>query len=316
MISDPFNKIEGSAHGKKIISLADCLLKNKNKCDEKKYRSILGKLWKAATAGDARKLPTTQRDRMWRAFHALCSSHDFVVECELFLYPALLQNATCRLFNQSFVTRLFENIILFKTTVVPTTVAGSQSEEIEMTVVEENILRYAAGFVPFSLKKQCSKRKTRTDEFRQKIKCLSALGVDDELEKSQTFLEYTRSWIEKQNRGGLFQLNDAGYLFFRAVERHCRKFLQQTCVPNNGSSDIRELVLKDIYNDNVALQHWAHATAGHPSSVSLQVLQMCVKLWVNIRGHAFAANWVEKFKQSQCAGKKKALRKDLKDLTL
>ncbi|CAB4010116.1 Hypothetical predicted protein [Paramuricea clavata] len=198
--------------------------------------------------------------------------------------------------------------------VVPTTVAGSQSEEIEMTVVEENILRYAVGFVPFSLKKQCSKRKTRTDEFRQKMKCLSALGVDDELEKSQTFLEYTRSWIEKQNRGGLFQLNDAGYLFFRAVERHCRKFLQQTCVPNNGSSDIRELVLKDIYNDNVALQHWAHATAGQPSSVSLQVLQMCVKLWVTIRGHAFAANWVEKFKQSQCAGKKKALRKDLKDL--
>ena len=120
----------------------------------------------------------------------------------------------------------------------------------------------------------------------------------------------------KSGGGGLFQLNDdALYLFFRAVERHCRKFLQQTCVPNNGSSDIRELVLKDIYNDNFALQHWAHATGGHPSSVSLQVLQMCVKLWVNIRGHAFAANWVEKFKQSQCAGKKKALRKDLKDLT-
>ncbi len=201
MISDPFNKIQGSVHGRRIISLADCLLKNNSKCDMKKYCSILGKLWKAATAGDARKLPTTQRDRMWRAFHALCSSHDFVVECELFVYPAFT-NATCRLFNQSFVSRLFENIILFKTTVVPNTAAGSQSEEIEMTVVEENILRYATGFVPFSLKKQCSKRKNRTDEFRQKIKCLNALSVDDELEQSQTFLVYTRSWIEKQNRGG------------------------------------------------------------------------------------------------------------------
>ena len=159
MISDPFNKIEGSAHSKKIISLADCLLKNKSKCDEKKYRSILGKLWKAATAGDARKLPTTQCDRMWRAFHALCSSHDFVVECELFLYPALLQNATCRLFNQSFVTRLFENIILFKTTVVPTTVAGSQSEEIEMTVVEENILKICCGFCSFLSEKTVFKEK-------------------------------------------------------------------------------------------------------------------------------------------------------------
>ncbi|CAB3995757.1 Hypothetical predicted protein [Paramuricea clavata] len=219
---------------------------------------------------------------MWRAFHALCSSRDFVVECEHFLYPALLQDATCRLFNQSFVTRLFENIILFKTTVVPTTVAGSQSEEIEMTVVEENILRYAAGFVPFSLKKQSSKRQTRTDEFRQKIKCLSALGVDGELEKSQTFLEYTRSWIEKQNQEGLFQLNDA---------RH-----PGTCFEGYLQ---RQLCFTTL-----------------DTSVSLQVLQMCVKLWVNIRGHAFAANWVEKFKQSQCAGKKKALRKDLKDLTL
>ncbi|CAB4011534.1 Hypothetical predicted protein [Paramuricea clavata] len=223
----------------------------------KSIAAYWGKLWKAATAGDARKLPTTQCDRMWRAFHAVCFSHDFVVDCELFLYPALLQNATCRLFNQSSVTRLFENIILFKTTVVPTTVAGSQSEEIEMTVVEENTLRYAVGFVPFSLKKQCSKRKTGTDDglktrtFGEKIKCLSALGVDDELEKSQTFLEYTRSWIEKQN---------------------------------------------------------GHPGQGTLHLYSLQVLQMCVKLWVNIRGHAFAANWVEKFKQSQCAGKNKTLK--------
>ncbi len=111
-------------------------------------------------------------------------------------------------------------------------------------------------------------------------------------------------------------MNDAAYLFFRSVERHCRKFLQQTCVPNSGCSDIRELVSKDIYNDKVTLQHWAYATTEHPSSVSLQVLQMCVKLWVNTRGHAFAANWVENFKQLQGAGKKKALRKDLKDLTL
>ena len=62
LILDPFNKIQGCEHGKTIISLADCLLKNK--CDMKKYNSILGKLWKAATAGDTRKLPTTQRDKM------------------------------------------------------------------------------------------------------------------------------------------------------------------------------------------------------------------------------------------------------------
>ena len=213
LILDSFNKIQGSEHGKRIISLADCLLKNKSKCDMKKYNSILGKLWKAATAGDARKLATTQRERMWRAFHALCSSYDYIVECELFVYPALSENATCMLFNQSFVTKLFENIIFFKTTVVPTTATGSHSEEIEMTVVGVNIIRYAAGFVPFSLKKQCAKRKTRTDDMKQKIKCLNALGVDDELEQSQTFLEYTKSWTEKQNRGGLFQLNDATYLF-------------------------------------------------------------------------------------------------------
>ena len=87
-------------------------------------------------------------------------------------------------------------------------------------------------------------------------------------------------------------------------------------MPNCGSLDIWELIMKDVYTDKVALQHWVCATTGHPSSVSLQVLQMCVKLWVNIRGHAFAANWVEKFKQLQGAGKQKALRKDLKNLAL
>lgn len=111
-------------------------------CDMKTYNSILGKLWRAATAGDARKLQTTQRVRIWRAFYALCFSHDFIVECELIGHS---ENATCTLICLKI---LFSS----KPNVVPTIVTGSLSEEIAMTVVEEDILRDAAVFVFFSEK--------------------------------------------------------------------------------------------------------------------------------------------------------------------
>ncbi len=63
-----------------------------------------------------------------------------------------------------------------------------------------------------------------------------------------------------------------------------------------------------------ALEYWTKATADYSATVSVSVMQMCVKLWVNVRGHAFASNWIEQFKQAQKTEQstKKALRKSLK----
>ena len=66
------------------------------------------------------------------------------------------------------------------------------------------------------------------------------------------------------------------------------------------------------------MEYWAQATAGRDTSVSAQVMEMCVKLWINIRAYAFASNWIEQYKhiENKEAVKKKSLRKGLKNIEI
>ena len=306
--NDPFNKIQGSKHGPEFISSAESLLQNHAIYDVAKFCKILDKLWKAVTSGDKSKVPSNQREKMWKAYHVLCTDPKFIEEVTAYL---TVRSQT--FFVQSLIRKLFEKIVQRKS-VLPS--SDTDLHHSQISPIEENILRYAAGFVPFSLKKHCMKRESHNIEYEEKIKCLNSIGVSNEIEHSQDFLEYTQSWLKKQNRGGLFMLNNDGYQFFKAVECHCRKYFQQKCV--KGVSDIRLPVINAVFRDKVALEHWKKATVGRDSAVSDQVMRMCIKLWINIRGHAFAVNYIEKFKNLQTAqaSKKKALRKDLKSMKL
>ena len=81
------------------------------------------------------------------------------------------------------------------------------SDEVKTPPVEDNILRDAAGFVPFSLKRQCMKGQFSDLHYNEKIACLNSISVSNEVGNTQAFLDYTKSWLEKQNRGGLLQLS-------------------------------------------------------------------------------------------------------------
>ena len=310
--NDPFNKIQGSQHGPELISSAESMLQNLAICDVAKFHKILDKLWKAVTSGDESKVPTNQREKMWKAYHLLCTDPKFIEEVTAYL------TVHCQtFFVQSLIRKLFEKIVQRKSA-LPSLYTSSDSDfhHSQISPIEENILRYAAGFVPFSLKKHCMKRESPSIEYEEKIKCLNSIGVSNEIEHSQDFLQYTQSWLRKQNRGGLFMLNNDGYQFFKTVEGHCRKYFQQKFV--KGASDIRLPVINAVFRDKVALEHWQKATVGQDSVVSYQVMRMCIKLWINIGEHVFAMNYIEKFKNLQKAeaSKKKALRKDLKSIKL
>ena len=55
------------------------------------------------------------------------------------------------------------------------------------------------------------------------IECLSAMAVNGD---ESNFLEYTTKWIGIVNRGGLFEINDTTYMFFKEIElKVCRHLL-------------------------------------------------------------------------------------------
>ena len=89
--------------------------------------------------------------------------------------------------------------------------AATSSQSLELPSDELNALRYACGYVPYALLKWYEKRSSnKYDEF---IECLGEMAVHSDV-GSEDFLSYTREWLEKVNRGGLFPLNDETFVFF------------------------------------------------------------------------------------------------------
>ena len=86
------------------------------------------------------------------------------------------------LLSQHVSHRLFEEILRSHASLTE----GSETSQRPLTAGEANALRYAAGYVPFSLKKKLSHRL----EF---ARCLDQLGVSGD---GDTYLEYTKKWIE------------------------------------------------------------------------------------------------------------------------
>ena len=123
------------------------------------------------------------------------------------LWDALFKDLSCSvskadevaLLTQHINEKLFERVVTQQATVEP-----SEVEVPPLSENEANVLRYAAGYVPFVLKKKLSNR----PEF---IKFLSTLAVEGE---QSDYLGYTRRWVDLVDRGGLFRVNDQLYTFF------------------------------------------------------------------------------------------------------
>ena len=69
----------------------------------------------------------------------------------------------------------------------------------KLTEDEENVIRYAAGYVALKLLK---KYEVSIPEY---VECLSTMAVAGD---DSSMLEYTSEWTRQVNCGGLFEVND------------------------------------------------------------------------------------------------------------
>ena len=68
-----------------------------------------------------------------------------------------------------------------------------------MTIDEEKIIRYVCGFVGMKLHDRFIKQHgNKAAEF---VECIDHMHV---VGPASSFLDYTREWVDKVNRGGLF----------------------------------------------------------------------------------------------------------------
>ena len=69
---------------------------------------------------------------------------------------------------------------------------------------------------------------------------MAVLGDD------QSYYAYTKEWTSIANRGGLFEVNDTCFLFFRLVELKTQRHLPQLL----SQQSTKEAVMKSIEEDD------------------------------------------------------------------
>ena len=148
---------------------------------------------------------SSKREKLWCLFH----------QARLLTLPEIWERLLRALdipydddlLQQSANKELFEMILQaqFSVSTSSQSCAATSSQSLELPSDELNALRYACGYVPYALLKRYEKRSSnKYDEF---IECLGEMAVHSDV-GSEDFLSYTREWLEKVNRGGLFPLND------------------------------------------------------------------------------------------------------------
>ena len=191
---------------------------------------------------------TVKREKSGSAFHQLRVVHlpsiwnKFLSFIIIDSYDPLLEQPV----NQ----KLFEMILGVEFSSVGPPVATTK--ESSMGKDELNALRYAGGFVPHSLLKRYEKKSGK--KFEEYVECLGSMAVESDF---GDFLDYTKDWIDRVNRGGLFPLNDITFEFFVAVERRVKGILPDYVTGiSKSKEDFQVQVLDTIVADDNIKWHW------------------------------------------------------------
>ena len=238
-----------------------------------------------------------RRERMWTMYYEFRSS-----ELKR-LWTTVVTHLQLPLkYNDPWLVQVLSRHFLEKLILVKNPVSHPSSVVKPLTADEHQVLRYVAGYVLVSIRKEYSKNSALVEWINQQT------DVDDSPRGS--FIEFTKIWIEKVNRGGLFLVSDCVYELFHAMEQVLRQFLSR--IPEKSHLD-KEKAISAMIEDNKIQFYFSVLSCDIDTETSQRVLEDMIRLWITTRGNSYASAIVEQYKPIKGALKrKKALRKDLK----
>ena len=132
------------------------------------------------------------------------------------------------------------------------------------------------------------------------------------MSEESDLLSYTKAWLDRVNRGGLFPLNDETFCLFIDIEKSVRVLLPKH-IASSSSDSVDSIVERTLSNDSIQF-HWTLISQDMDSEEeSQELLREVVSKWVTIRGFAIASMWMEVYKQAckETTAKSTGLRKHL-----
>ena len=189
--------------------------------------------------------------------------------------------------------------------------------ELKLDTLEENALRYVAGYISLAVKRRVDS--SNSTNIQAILACIDKWKSKENQDTRNThnFLEYTKKWTDTMNRGGLFTVNDSFYIFIRRIENIVRMFFANEFLHNYDGGSIKSSLMKKLVLNKSILSGWADLVIGQdfPDDVSSMLFNKILEHYVNIRARAFVVAWlqVQKKKKRLSHSKKgeKGLRKGL-----
>ena len=113
-----------------------------------------------------------------------------------------------------------------------------------------------------------------------------------------SLFDYTNAWVEKVNRGGLYEVSDQFYLFIRTVELVVRRVLNYNLIVTYAGEDLREVLLSKVLKHENVQNYWSTITR-HIDNKNLKdtLLFKILQTWVDIRVYSFIKTWLNVMKR-------------------
>lgn len=275
-----------------VVAAANASSNDNNNDNLNPYVSIISGLYEIALKCESHCLLTEAKKAMWQDFYLHLSSKrsggwlylmDIVSkeisgsEFDLFVFK-LAYIVMERLFVLNLEAYENENSAEIR-------LASSKLDDRE-----SNILKYVAGFVAFSLKKRFNRHPNELNQ--NLLKSLESWTVK-EYEKS--CFEFKNKWVSLVNRGGLVDVNDKCFLFFRSIEYAVRRVFNVELLQKYAGENLKELLIKQIFNNKHVIYCWDRLTESTKLSKDEKerLFKDVVSYWISIRGRAFVRAWVD-----------------------
>ena len=149
---------------------------------------------------------------------------------------------------QYIIDRYLQYLVKERKTIQCLPVNGISSEDLQLTAVEENTLRYVSGYIPYSLRQKYLKLKDGVTS--RAILSVIKFWCVDPASSSKTFLQYTKEWTNNINRGGLINVTDEFYIFIRHMEMPARNILNTNLMKKYSGENIQNLLMSEFNKNN------------------------------------------------------------------
>ena len=133
-------------------------------------------------------------------------------------------------------------------------------ESTKLDESEEQTLRYVAGFVLYKLFGLVKHKEKPEGKVMEQV--LSVWGAKWKFPEHNpmSLFDYTNAWVEKVNRGGLYEVSDQFYLFIHTVELVVRRVLNYNLIVTNTGEDLREVLLSKLLKHEYVQTYWSTIT--------------------------------------------------------